>query len=688
MLAIGQRFTLRHVIRHVKALLRFLNKESTILPTPEGKILIFLLFDCKNHIVYWLEMGTSSSSLHELQDNKYLQQFSGKESISPNDPFWNQLLSFTFAPPHSCADCRLLEDSIRPMLDTLLNSNPISGNVAALIKVFLIHSSELKAAVQCENKVFIWQAYNSLFILRCILKYFIETLGEEGTLKQLEDAQENRSDPSNASEPEKLLESVINALFEIIVDISLDSKTYAITVEAVHTLIVLLSVQMFSTRPAQESVVYSIIMEAVEGGSIIAGLASGLWNVLTLNYAGKNSPKDLSSFTVLANQSLLLLLTLVNHCTNDKEMKNPYRAALFSFKNSNSTSESNSTNDITAFKFDYDMLFKTLCSTLKDDQTALLTYLLLHQNPNFRHYVIYSSEIYMFVLPLLKLLYNAPDKNSHLIYMTLIILLILSEEEYFDKHVHAVKLKNISWYSERMLSEISLGSMIVLILIRTIQYNMTRMHDKYLHTNCLAALANMSAHIQNLHTYVCDKLISLLENMGKRYVRIIDQSKPVSQTTDDELLPSDLMQDLSVLDEVLRMLLEILNSSLTFQLRNNINLLYTILYKKSIFSMFRSNPIFQDIMQNLDIVLAFFSPNLESIEQNVSVLEVTEIIKSVSLQWSKEKMKKLPELKFKYVEEGQPEDFFIPYLWSVVFHSSDIYWDSKNILIFNPYKPT
>ncbi|KAF8784660.1 dymeclin-like [Argiope bruennichi] len=660
-------------------------------------------------------MGTSSSSLHELRDNKYLQQFSGKEPISPNDPFWNQLLSFTFAPPHSCADCRLLEDSIRPMLDALLNSNPITGNVAALIKVFLVHSSELKAAVQCENKVFIWQAYNSLFILRCILKYFIETLGEEGTLKQLEDVQQNKTDPNNASEPEKLLESAINALFEIIVDISLDSKTYAITVEAVHTLIVLLSVQMFSSRSAHLSTVYQIIMRgecaahssaliktllthysnqdmcphcitAVEGGSIIAGLASGLWNVLTLNYAGKNSPKDLSSVTVLANHSLLLLLILVNHCTNDKEMKNPYRAALFSFKNSNGTSDGASKDEIAAFKLDFDILFKTLCNTLKDDQTALLAYLLLHQNPNFRQYIIFSSEIYLLVMPLLKLLYNAPDKNSHLIYMTLIILLILSEEEYFDKQIHSIKLRNVTWYTERMLSEISLGSMIVLILIRTIQFNMTRMHDKYLHTNCLAALANMSAHIQNLHTYVCDKFINLLESMGKRYIRITEQSKSGSRPVDDELLPSDLMQDLSVLDEVLRMLLEILNSCLTFQLRNNINLLYTILYKKDIFSMFRSNANFQDIMQNIDIVLLFFSPHLESVEQNVSVLEVTEIIKSVCLQWSKEKMKKLPELKFKYVEEGQPEDFFIPYLWSVVFHSSDIYWNSKNILIFNPYK--
>lgn len=54
-------------------------------------------------------------------------------------------------------------------------------------------------------------------------------------------------------------------------------------------------------------------------------------------------------------------------------------------------------------------------------------------------------------------------------------------------------LKNISWYTERTIAEISLGGLLILVIIRTIQYNMLRMRDKYLHTNCLAALANMSS---------------------------------------------------------------------------------------------------------------------------------------------------------------------------------------------------
>lgn len=655
-------------------------------------------------------MGTSSSSLYELRDNKYLQKFSGKDSISSNDPFWNQLLSFTFVPPHSCTDCHLLEVSITPMLDGLLNNNPITGNVIALIKNFLLHASELKEAVQCQSSVFIWQAYNSLFILRCVLKYFIETLGEEGMLKQLEESQQKRDKSIISSEPEKLLEAIINALYEIVIEINLDNKTYAIVLEAVHTLLVLLSVQMFSSRPAQVSVVYSIVMNssslhsdllirtllqyycnqdkcphcvnAVDGNSLISGLASSLWSVLSLNYTQDRTVKEPVTVTILANQSLLLMLVLVNHCSNDGII-NPYRSALFSFKND--CAEANV--DMTTIKFDYELLLNTLCDTLKDDQSALLVYILLHQNSNFSHYVVFSSEIYKLIIPILKLLYNAPEKNSHLIYMSLIILLILSEEEHFSKKVHSIKLKNITWYNERILSEISLGGLIVLILIRTIQFNMTRMHDKYLHTNCLAALANMSASIQNLHPYVCQKFVSLMENLGKRYLRISCQSKNViCPANEDYLLSSDLIQDLSVMEEVLRMLLEILNSCFSFQLQNNNDLLYTILYKKNIFCMFRSNISFQDVMQNIDTVLMFFTEHLESMEHNLSVVEVSDFIKSASLQWSSDKMKKLPELKFKYVEEGQPEDFFIPYLWSIVFHSSDICWNSKNILIFNPYK--
>lgn len=62
------------------------------------------------------------------------------------------------------------------------------------------------------------------------------------------------------------------------------------------------------------------------------------------------------------------------------------------------------------------------------------------------------------------------------------------------------------------------------------------------------------------------------------------------------------IQDLTILEEVLRMVLEIINSCLTYRLAHNPNLIYTLLYKKDIFQPFRTHSAFQDIVQNIDSV--------------------------------------------------------------------------------------
>ncbi len=39
-------------------------------------------------------MGVQYSSLNDLKSNEYLSRFIGEESITFNDPFWNEFLSF------------------------------------------------------------------------------------------------------------------------------------------------------------------------------------------------------------------------------------------------------------------------------------------------------------------------------------------------------------------------------------------------------------------------------------------------------------------------------------------------------------------------------------------------------------------------------------------------------------------
>jgi hypothetical protein len=56
------------------------------------------------------------------------------------------------------------------------------------------------------------------------------------------------------------------------------------------------------------------------------------------------------------------------------------------------------------------------------------------------------------------------------------------------------------------------------------------------------------------------------------------------------------------LEEVIRMVLEIINSCVTNTLHHNPNLVYTLLHRRELFAQFRSHPTFQDIIQNIDTV--------------------------------------------------------------------------------------
>ncbi|NXQ44413.1 dymeclin isoform X4 [Catharus ustulatus] len=665
-------------------------------------------------------MGANSSSISELPENEYLQKLSGSEPISENDPFWNQLLSFSFTTPTNSADLKLLEEATISVCKSLVEKNPRTGNLGSLIKVFLSRTKELKISAECQNHLFIWQAHNALFIICCLLKVFISRMSEEEL--QLHFTYEEKPGPSSyGAECEDLIEELLCCLIQLIVEIPLLDITYSISLEAVTTLIVFLSCQLFHKEILRESIIHRYLMhgrclpytsrlvktllynfirqerspppgahvfqQQTDGGGLLYGIASGvatgLWTVFTLGGVGSKASAQLEQCSPLASQSLLLLLVLAN-LTDAPDTPNPYRQAIMSFKNTQDNTAFSSSNPH-AFQINFNSLYTALCEQQKSDQATLLLYMLLHQNSNVRTYVLARTDIENLVLPILEILYHVEERNSHHVYMALIILLILTEDDGFNRSIHEVILKNITWYAERVLTEISLGSLLILVVIRTIQYNMTRTRDKYLHTNCLAALANMSAQFRSLHQYAAQRIISLFSLLSKKHNKVLEQATQSlrgSLGSNDSPLP-DYAQDLNVIEEVIRMMLEIINSCLTNSLHHNPNLVYALLYKRDLFEQFRTHPSFQDIMQNIDLVISFFSSRLEQAGAELSVERVLEIIKQGAVALPKDRLRKFPELKFKYVEEEQPEEFFIPYVWSLVYNSAvALYWNPRDIQLF------
>ncbi|XP_040435617.1 dymeclin isoform X2 [Falco naumanni] len=538
---------------------------------------------------------------------------------------------------------------------------------------------------------------------------------------QLHFTYEEKAPGSYGTECEDLIEELLCCLIQLIVEIPLLDITYSISLEAVTTLIVFLSCQLFHKEILRESIIHKYLMhgrclpytsrlvktllynfirqerspppgtrvfqQQTDGGGLLYGIASGvatgLWTVFTLGGVGSKPTPHLEQCSPLANQSLLLLLVLAN-LTDAPDTPNPYRQAIMSFKNTQDSTAFSSSNPH-AFQINFNSLYTALCEQQKSDQATLLLYMLLHQNGNVRTYVLARTDIESLVLPILEILYHVEERNSHHVYMALIVLLILTEDDGFNRSIHEVILKNITWYAERVLTEISLGSLLILVVIRTIQYNMTRTRDKYLHTNCLAALANMSAQFRSLHQYAAQRIISLFSLLSKKHNKVLEQATQSlrgSLGSNDSPLP-DYAQDLNVIEEVIRMMLEIINSCLTNSLHHNPNLVYALLYKRDLFEQFRTHPSFQDVMQNIDLVITFFSSRLEQAGAELSVERVLEIIKQGAVALPKDRLRKFPELKFKYVEEEQPEEFFIPYVWSLVYNSAvALYWNPRDIQLF------
>eukprot|EP00118_Oscarella_pearsei_P011573 m.78443 g.78443 ORF g.78443 m.78443 type:complete len:140 (+) comp36100_c0_seq25:1743-2162(+) len=108
-------------------------------------------------------------------------------------------------------------------------------------------------------------------------------------------------------------------------------------------------------------------------------------------------------------------------------------------------------------------------------------------------------------------------------------------------------------------------------------------------------------------------------------------------------LPEDYENDLPIVDEVMRMVLEIINSCLTHSLHHNPNLVYALLYRQELFKPFRTHPTFQDIVQNIETVVAHFNTKLETAEGGQTSVDIVQsVIQQASLSYPRERLRVCP----------------------------------------------
>lgn len=390
-----------------------------------------------------------------------------------------------------------------------------------------------------------------------------------------------------------------------------------------------------------------------------------------------------------------------------------------------STDTSNTDPTATMPTVSFGALYTALGRSLKGEAGVLLCYALLHRNATFQEFCLARSDIELLLMPLLEALYRAPEQSAKQLYMLLIIILMLSQDSAFAQNVHRVSIPSVPFYKEKIINKTTLGSLLVLLLLRTAHHNLATMKDVYLHTNTLAALANLAPYVSGLSSHASQRIVSLFAMLAKRYNRLVLQQQSTSQQEqeqqDDQEKRESKELEIQLYADFLRIVLEIINSILSNALQQNPELIYMLLQQAEVFEPWSSHPRYAELMINITTVISFFNKKLQdpvvadqighgtlvmttnnnstlpqllnkdttkdTQQQQQAVImtsakKVLEAIKLATRGWRSEKLRPIPELRFNYEEEANPEEFFVPYVWGLIIARGGVPFRLKAISLF------
>ena len=197
----------------------------------------------------------------------------------------------------------------------------------------------------------------------------------------------------------------------------------------------------------------------------------------------------------------------------------------------------------------FESLIKALGFTVHTELGSLFLYTMIQSNSNFASALAVRSDLDTVILPLVRTLYfssiineqgklarsnasetsksvsdkkvSMPFRSPLSLYLVMINLLLFSQDASFGPDAfRRLMIENISWYKERHLRDISLGSLIILCLLRSMTFNLSRLRDGFLLSNTLAVLLNLTPHASGLHSYTSLRLVSVTLNCMRRYASI------------------------------------------------------------------------------------------------------------------------------------------------------------------------
>ncbi|CAO3667070.1 unnamed protein product [Umbelopsis vinacea] len=595
-------------------------------------------------------------------------------------------------------------------------------------------------------------AYNSLFLVRVFSKHFAGNLSGEELKRQYEgpstptttasetatrpqaaaksgiasvsdmilDMEKLTIDPQIEKDPRPKGEQLIHYLIAIIlqVDSHANYSTHEFYLEALNTIIVLLSTQLHQSTTDRtdynyfinilmtkfghqaKAIVFKLLHNFMEQKAPPPSSSNVVYNAYSYFFSAKTSVASSPDAFPVADRSLLLLLLLSTQFKNgsaedgdrneeqDLQWASAYRQAIAEIPGDQdpvigSQSEKTLKDEATG-SISFRQLYSIFAGSLAIEERMLLFYLFLVENESFRVYVLSRSDPETIYIPILKLVYESIEgkTNYSQVYIFLIFLLIFSQDDAFNESIQKFNVTTLTWFTERpLLKNVTLGGLTMLVLLRAVQINLSNHKDAYLHTNCMASIANMSNSMMDIHPYVAQRIVSVFELISKRYQKIAGR---VIEGDASQQQPS---QEIIVYQDLIALFLEIMNSILLHHLKDNPQLVYALLLKREAFAAYRLNARLSELVANLESIINYFHARVSEANLRApSTSEVLEIIDQATRTWTPDRLKSFPELKFQYAEEVESQQFFCPYVWALVHRRTFIYWNEEKAHILDQYR--
>ena len=469
--------------------------------------------------------------------------------------------------------------------------------------------------------------------------------------------------------------------------------------------------------------------------SFMSGLVQALaspWGVLSSAFSSSSSDTSHCPDMSISSESCqLLLVTAYSHLLSQG---NKCLQALGNLKDGpearvGAVSERNKEDMLTV---PFARLYSHLCDAT--DYNLLLLYTLLYNNREFFAYVVSrTADLDLLLLPLLETLYSQEIFSDYTVYMIIVNILLLSQESQFVEAMFtSPSTQPLEWFTDRSLKDASVGDVVVLVLLRVIQGNLSGERDEFVSETCMAVLSNMAPRILRLHSFTSQRLVALYTMLSKHFIRSTKRQKmdgkiengdnrerkgsdyedvttgdgrglqhvlaqtreaspPKCQSTSTSPSKDSSSQhpDLASrgVGKVLLGLLRVITTVLSSRLRHNTTLVYCVLVdREAFFSLAQNIPFFAPLVSPIHTLASLMEAKFDVAHQGKDLSSVDVVMETISSATQLLPDDRLPRPHlptFKYEQVPSPWEFFLPYIWAAVLRENPLFSQNVDYALFN-----